>query len=155
VASGMPLGAMIARQEVSSWTPTTHGSTFGGNPVACAAALATIAVIDDGLVANAAAVGGYLKEKLTGLKTRHRVVSDVRGLGLMIGVEFAKSDASRAPDAKLRDLVMHKCFYKGLLLLSCGESTLRFCPPLIVKKEEADLAVALFDSAINEAVGAN
>jgi 4-aminobutyrate aminotransferase len=155
VASGMPLGAMIAREEISSWRRSTHGSTFGGNPVACAAALATIALINDGLVANAAAVGGYLKEQLTGLKNNHRVVSDVRGLGLMIGVEFAKSDAGRAPDAKLCDAVMHKCFQKGLLLLSCGESTLRFCPPLIVKKEEADVAVAIFDSAIKEAAGAN
>jgi 4-aminobutyrate aminotransferase len=155
VASGMPLGAMIAREEISSWRRSTHGSTFGGNPVACAAALATIAVINDGLVANAAAVGDYLKEQLTGLKNKHRVVSDVRGLGLMIGVEFAKSDAGRAPDAKLCDAVMHNCFQKGLLLLSCGESTLRFCPPLIVKKEEADVAVAIFDSAIDEAAGVN
>jgi 4-aminobutyrate aminotransferase len=152
IASGMPLGAMIAREEVSSWSRSTHGSTFGGNPVACAAALATLAVIEDGLVANAAAVGGYLKEKLTQLQNKHAVVSDVRGLGLMIGVEFAKNDPGRAPDAKLRDRVMHKCFEKGLLLLSCGESTLRFCPPLIVQKEEADIAVAIFDTAIREAL---
>ncbi len=152
IASGMPLGAMIAREEISSWSQTTHGSTFGGNPVACAAALATLAVIEDGLVANAAAVGGYLKQKLSQLQGKHAVVSDVRGLGLMIGVEFAKRDPSRAPDAKLRDRVMHKCFEKGLLLLSCGESTLRFCPPLIVRKEEADIAVAIFDTAIREAL---
>jgi 4-aminobutyrate aminotransferase len=152
IASGMPLGAMIARQEVSTWSRGAHGSTYGGNPVACAAALATIAVIEDGLVANAAAVGGYLKEKLAELKNRHTVISDVRGLGLMVGVEFAKSDAGRTPDAKLRDRVMQECFQRGLLLLSCGESTLRFCPPLIVKEEQADVAVAIFDSAINEAL---
>jgi 4-aminobutyrate aminotransferase len=152
IASGMPLGAMIARQEVSTWTRSTHGSTYGGNPVACAAALATIAVIEDGLVANAAAVGGYLKERLTALRSRHATISDVRGLGLMIGVEFAKTDADRTPDGRLRDRVMQACFHKGLLLLGCGESTLRFCPPLIVKKEEADVAVAIFDTAIAEAL---
>jgi 4-aminobutyrate aminotransferase len=152
IASGMPLGAMIARHEVSSWSRSTHGSTYGGNPVACAAALATIAVIEDGLVANAAVVGTYLKEKLAELKNRHGVISDVRGLGLMVGVEFAKSDSSRAPDGKLRDRVMQACFQKGLLLLGCGESTLRFCPPLIVKKEEVEVAVAIFDRAISETV---
>jgi 4-aminobutyrate aminotransferase len=152
IASGMPLGAMIARQEVSSWNRSSHGSTFGGNPVACAAALATLAVIEDGLVANAATVGGYLKEKLNRLKSKHAVVSDVRGLGLMVGVEFAKSDPGRTPDAQLRDRVMQNCFHKGLLLLGCGESTLRFCPPLIVKEADADAAVEIFDSAINEAL---
>jgi 4-aminobutyrate aminotransferase len=152
IASGMPLGAMIARAKVSSWSASSHGSTFGGNPVACAAALATIAVIEDGLVANAAAVGGYLKEQLAQLQNKHAVIGDVRGLGLMIGVEFAENGARRVPDARLRDRVMQKCFEKGLLLLSCGESTLRFCPPLIVKKEEADIAVGLFDSAITEAL---
>ena len=151
IASGMPLGAMIARSEISTWTRSTHGSTFGGNPVACAAALATIAVIEEGLVANAAEVGAYLKEKLTGLKAKYPAISDVRGLGLMIGVEFAKPDASDAPDAQIRDRIMRKSFEKGLLLLSCGESTLRFCPPLIVTKEEADRAVAIFDAAIGEA----
>jgi 4-aminobutyrate aminotransferase len=151
IASGMPLGAMIARDEISTWTHGTHGSTFGGNPVACAAALATIAVIEDGLVANAAEVGAYLKERLTQLKAKHPVLSDVRGLGLMIGVEFAKPGADGAPDAKLRNHIMQRCFEKGLLLLSCGESTLRFCPPLIVKKAEADRAVEIFDAAIREA----
>jgi 4-aminobutyrate aminotransferase len=151
IASGMPLGAMIAREEISSWTRSTHGSTFGGNPVACAAALATIAVIEDGLMANAAEVGPYLKEKLTGLKAKYPVISDVRGLGLMIGVEFAKLDAGAAPDAQRRDRVMRISFEKGLLLLSCGESTLRFCPPLLVKKEEVDRAVEIFDAALGEA----
>jgi 4-aminobutyrate aminotransferase len=151
IASGMPLGAMIAREEISTWIRGTHGSTFGGNPVACAAALATLAVIEQGLVANAADVGAYLKEKLTDLKAKYPVISDVRGLGLMIGVEFARPDGSDAPDAQLRDRIMRKSFERGLLLLSCGESTLRFCPPLIVKKAEADQALAIFDAAIGEA----
>jgi len=148
IASGMPLGAMIARDEISTWTRGTHGSTFGGNPVACAAALATIQVIEDGLVENAEQVGGYLREKLTELQSAHSVIKEVRGLGLMIGVEFAKPDAKRTPDPKLRDQIMQTCFEQGLLLLNCGESTLRFCPPLIVNREQVEAAVAIFDAAI-------
>ena len=151
IASGMPLGAMIARDEVSTWARGTHGSTFGGNPVACAAALATISLLEEGLVKNAAVVGGFLKDKLTALRSRYSEISDVRGLGLMIGVEFEHSDASHAPDGKLRDRVMQKCFEKGLLLLSCGESTLRFCPPLIVTEGQAATAVQLFEAAVAEA----
>jgi 4-aminobutyrate aminotransferase len=150
IASGMPLGAMIARDEVSTWTHSTHGSTFGGNPVACAAALATIALIEEGLVDNAAKVGAVLKEKLITLKDRHAVIGDVRGLGLMLGVDFERSDGSHAADGKRRDRVMQKCFEKGLLLLSCGPSTLRFCPPLIVTDQEVATATEIFDAAIRE-----
>ena len=152
IASGMPLGAMIARSEISTWTPGTHGSTFGGNPVACAAALATIAVIEDGLLQNANDVGGYLKAELQELQAKHAIIGDVRGLGLMIGVEFIRTDGSGMPDAALRDQAMNKCFEKGLLLLGCGESTLRFCPPLIVTKEESAKAVEIFDEALCEVI---
>ena len=148
IASGMPLGAMIARAEISTWTRSSHGSTFGGNPVACAAALATIELLEEGLVENAAKVGAILKDQLAALKGRHAVIGDVRGLGLMIGAEFVTRDGAHIPDAQLRDRVMQKCFEKGLLLLSCGESTLRFCPPLIVTAEEVKTAVAIFDAAV-------
>jgi len=151
IASGMPLGAMIARNEISTWTRGTHGSTFGGNPVACAAALATIQIIEDGLVENAAQVGGYLKKKLAKLQNTPSVIKEVRGLGLMIGVEFAKTDTHRMPDPKLRDQVMLTCFEQGLLLLNCGESTVRFCPPLIVNREDVNAAVAIFETAIKAA----
>jgi 4-aminobutyrate aminotransferase len=151
IASGMPLGAMIAREEISTWTRSTHGSTFGGNPVACAAALATINLIEDGLIKNAGEVGDYLKESLTKLRSLHPRMSDVRGLGLMIGVEFAQKDGKR--DAKFRDQVMAKSFDQGLLLLSCGESTIRFCPPLIVKRDEVDTAVGIFDAVLTELAG--
>ena len=151
IASGMPLGAMIAREEISTWTRSTHGSTFGGNPVACAAALATIDLIEDGLIKNAGEVGNYLKESLTKLRSLHPRMSDVRGLGLMIGVEFAQDDGK--PDAKFRDQVMAKSFDHGLLLLSCGESTIRFCPPLIVKRDEVDTAVGIFDAVLTELAG--
>ncbi|MBI2538480.1 MAG: acetyl ornithine aminotransferase family protein [Deltaproteobacteria bacterium] len=150
IASGLPLGAMIARSDISSWTPGTHGSTFGGNPVACAAALATIELLENGLVRNAAEVGAYLKERLVELRGKHPVMSDVRGLGLMIGVELAKTDSARTPDSQLRDRVMRKAFEKGLLLLGCGESTIRFCPPLIVTKAEAATAVEIFASTLKE-----
>jgi 4-aminobutyrate aminotransferase len=151
IASGMPLGAMIARSEISTWTRGTHGSTFGGNPVACAAALATIKLLEEGLVANAAEAGIYLKENLANLRSAHPRISDVRGLGLMIGVEFAQDEGR--PDPKLRDAVMSKCFENGLLLLNCGESTIRFCPPLIVSREDVDIAVRIFDSVLAELGG--
>ena len=150
IASGLPLGAMIARSDISSWTPGTHGSTFGGNPVACAAALATIELLENGLVRNAAEVGAYLKERLVELKEKHAAMSDVRGLGLMIGVELAKTDSARTPDSQLRDQVMRRSFEKGLLLLGCGESTIRFCPPLIITKAEADTAVDIFAATLKE-----
>jgi 4-aminobutyrate aminotransferase len=150
IASGMPLGAMIARDEISTWTRGIHGSTFGGNPVACAAALVTIQLIEDELLANAAQIGGYLKDKLTNLQAAHDVISEVRGLGLMIGVEFGKAGTNRTPDPKLRDQVMLRCFDHGLLLLNCGESTIRFCPPLIVSRSEVDTAVAIFEDAVTQ-----
>ena len=150
IASGMPLGTMIAREEISTWTRGAHGSTFGGNPVACAAALATIQLIEDGLIENAARTGGYLKDQLTTLQRKYRAISDVRGLGLMIGVEFSKTDKSRAPDPKLRDQVMQQCFEHGLLLLNCGESTLRFCPPLIVNRKDVDRAIEVFGQTVEE-----
>jgi 4-aminobutyrate aminotransferase len=151
IASGMPLGAMIARKEISTWTRSTHGSTFGGNPVACAAALTTIALIEDGLVHNASEIGHHLKGRLTKLRSSHKRINDVRGLGLMIGVEFAQANGKRAAD--FRDQVMIKSFEKGLLLLGCGQSTIRFCPPLIVKREDVDTAVGIFGAVLAELGG--
>jgi 4-aminobutyrate aminotransferase len=151
IASGMPLGAMIAREEISTWTRGTHGSTFGGNPVACVAALATIRLIEEGLVKNASEVGSYLKENLAKLRSMHPRISDVCGLGLMIGVAFVHTDGK--PDARLRDQVMLQCFEKGLLLLSCGDSTIRFCPPLIVKRAEVDISVGIFDTVLTDLNG--
>jgi 4-aminobutyrate aminotransferase len=150
IASGMPLGAMIARADISTWPSSTHGSTFGGNPVACAAALATLDLLQEGLVQNAAKMGAALKDQLAALKGHHKVIGDVRGLGLMIGVDFEKDDGRHAPDGQLRDRVMRKCFEKGLLLLSCGDSTLRFCPPLIVTEDETKTAVEIFDTAVSD-----
>ena len=150
IASGMPLGAMIAREEISTWTRSTHGSTFGGNPVACAAALATLEIIEDGLVENAAAQGDRLKKRLMELKDKHRMIKDVRGLGLMVGVEFQRVDGSGVADPRLRDEVVRRCFESGLLLLGCGESTVRMCPPLIVSAAEVDVAVKIFGAVIDK-----
>lgn len=149
IASGMPLGAMIARGDISSWTPGSHGSTFGGNPVACAAALATIALLEEGLIENAAVVGSYLMEKLNRLKAGYPVIGDVRGKGLMVGVELVRKDDG-APDPEARNRVVRECFEEGLLLLPCGENTIRFSPPLILKKEEVDVGIEIFASVLRE-----
>jgi 4-aminobutyrate aminotransferase len=140
IASGLPLGAMIARGDISTWKPGNHGSTFGGNPVACAAALATVELIENGLMANAAEVGNYLKERLAQLKNKQPAIRDVRGMGLMVGVELT--------EAELRNRVVRSAFENGLLLLGCGESAIRFCPPLIVTKNEVDIAVEIFSSLL-------
>jgi 4-aminobutyrate aminotransferase len=142
IASGLPLGAMIARSEISTWKHGNHGSTFGGNPVACAAALATIELIEDGLMKNAAEAGAYLKEKLARLKTSRSAIADVRGMGLMVGVEFASAEE--------RERVVRAAFEKGLLLLGCGDRVIRFCPPLIVGKAEIDTAVEIFSSVLKQ-----
>jgi len=118
--------------------------------VACAAALATIALLEDGLVKNAAQVGGYLKKRLEQLTATFPAISDVRGLGLMIGVELANQDGAKTPDAELREKVIQRAFEKGLLLLGCGQSTVRFSPPLIVTQREADTAVEIFASTLKE-----
>ncbi len=140
IASGLPLGAMIARSEISTWKHGNHGSTFGGNPVACAAALATIELVENGLMKNAAEAGAYLKEKLARLKMSRSTISDVRGMGLMVGVEFASAEE--------RERAVLASFEKGLLLLGCGDRVIRFCPPLIVTKAEIDIGVEIFSSVV-------
>jgi 4-aminobutyrate aminotransferase len=144
IASGMPLGAMVARAEImESWGIGAHGSTYGGNPVACAAALATIELLESGLVENAAARGAQAMAALRELQARFsKSVIDVRGLGLMIGVEFA--------DPKLAEEVQWACFQRGLLVLECGVQTVRLCPPLIVSAGDIETGVRIFGEAIAE-----
>ncbi len=152
IASGMPLGAIIARNELMTWPRGAHASTFGGNPVSCAAALATLDLLEQELIANAAQVGQLLKQLLTELARKHPIIGDVRGLGLMIGVELVHSQGERAglplPEAAQR--VVQACFRKGLLLLTCGESTLRLCPPLVIDEQDARTAVRLIGEALGE-----
>ncbi len=151
IASGLPLGAMIARKRLMTWPPGAHASTFGGNPVACAAALATIRLLEEGLVENAARVGAYMLQRLREMQERHPSMGDVRGLGLMIGVELVRDRQTKARAANLRDWVVQRAFEKGLLLLGAGVNVVRFMPPLIITEEIADEGLAIFEEALTEA----
>jgi 4-aminobutyrate aminotransferase len=148
IASGMPISAVVARDDVMKWNDGGHGSTFGGNPVSCAAALATLKLLQDGLVDNAGRVGAHLIEKLKGLQRKHRLIGDVRGLGLMVGVEIVSDPESRAPAPKERHAIIVAAFERGLLTLPCGASTIRLSPPLIATQADADKAVSILDAAL-------
>jgi 4-aminobutyrate aminotransferase len=148
IASGMPLGALLARDEVMQWRSGGHGSTFGGNPVSVAAARATFDLLEGGLVDNAARVGERLIGLLRSRLTRHEVVGDVRGLGLMIGVEIVRDRRGREPAPDLRERVLEEAFRRGLLLLGCGQSTIRLAPPLIVDETDVETAAGILDEAI-------
>ncbi len=148
IASGMPLGICMTKAEVMDWVPGSHASTFGGNPVSIAAAIATMDIIEREAMANAARVGGLMLERLNGWKKTHRLVGDVRGRGLMIGIELVKDKATREPAAALRNKVETLAFERGLMLLGCGETTLRLSPPLIVKEEEAMVALDILEDAL-------
>lgn len=148
IGSGMPIGACTARADIMDWHKGAHASTFGGNPVAIASALKTIELLEGGLVANSGEVGGYLKAGLEKLKEKYECIGDVRGMGLMLGVEFVTDKASRKPDAALRDRIEMACFERGLIILGCGTSTIRWSPPLILTKENVDVALEIFDDAI-------
>jgi len=131
------------------WKPGAHASTFGGNPVAIAAALKTIELLERELVANAADVGAYLKRGLQKLMSKHECIGDVRGMGFMLGVEFVKDRTSRRPDIELRDRVEVASFERGLILLGAGTNTIRWSPPLILTRENVDVALEIFDDAIS------
>jgi 4-aminobutyrate aminotransferase len=148
IASGLPIGVCVARADLMNWKPGAHASTFGGNPVAVAAALKTIELLERELVANSADVGGYLKRGLEKLMSKYDCIGDVRGLGMMIGVEFIKDQTTRTPDPDLRDRVEVASFERGLILLGCGPNTIRWSPPLILTKENVDVALEIFDDAI-------
>ncbi|NDJ33486.1 MAG: acetyl ornithine aminotransferase family protein [Chloroflexi bacterium] len=152
LASGMPLGALIARESVMSWQPGSHGSTFGGNPVCCAAAVATLDVIENGLMQNAAQVGGYLMQHALELAARHDCIVDVRGKGLMLGLEIA--DTTGEPVPELRNRIVDEAFHEGLLLLGAGESVLRLMPPLMIDEATVDTAVTRMEAAFNRAEAA-
>jgi 4-aminobutyrate aminotransferase len=153
IASGLPLGVTAAKADVMAWTPGAHASTFGGNPVSCAASLATIKLLRDHLVKNAAEVGAHLLDRLLAIADKHPSIGQVRGKGLMIGVEFVKDRATkeRAPD--VRDAVVHEAFRRGLLVLGCGRNALRLSPPLVLSKSQADTAVEILDQVITAVEG--
>ena len=146
IANGLPLGAIVARADVMDWPSGSHASTFGGNPVACASALATLSLIERRYMANADHRGNQLKEALRGLAERHPCVKEVRGLGLMVGMEI---QSEGRPDPDLRDRIIDLAFHRGLLLLPCGASTIRFCPPLCLTARQVEIGVQLLDRALS------
>jgi 4-aminobutyrate aminotransferase len=153
IASGLPLGVTCARADIMTWPPGAHASTFGGNPVACAAANATIALLKGSLVANAAAVGARLMDGLRELQKKHPIIGDVRGIGLMIGIELVRDRATkeRAPEA--RNALVQAMFRRGVLTLGAGLNAMRLAPPLVLSQAQADRVLTIFDDALAEVVG--
>ena len=156
LASGLPMGLVVARRRhMEKWKRGAHGNTFGGNPLCCAAALATLELVQREYAANAAAVGEYFMARLRELQQRFPCIGDVRGKGLMIGVELVSDRASKAPARALCDAVLTRAFHNGLLLLACGVSTLRFIPPLMINRAHVDEALQLTERALQEALALN
>jgi 4-aminobutyrate aminotransferase len=152
IGSGLPIGATVARASLMDWKPGAHASTFGGNPVCIAAALKTIELLEGGLVKNSADVGGYLKSELEKLMKKYDCIGDVRGMGMMLGVEFVTDKASNTPAPELRDRVEVACFERGLIILGAGSNAIRWSPPLILTRENVDVAIEIFDQAITASV---
>ena len=150
IASGMPLGVCMSKAEVMDWVPGSHASTFGGNPISLAAALATVDILNREGIANAAKVGAKMLERLHGWKKAHPLVGDVRGRGLMIGVELVKDKTTREPVTELRNRVEAVAFEKGLVILGCGETSIRLCPPLIVSEDEAMVGLDILEDALTQ-----
>jgi 4-aminobutyrate aminotransferase len=153
LGSGLPIGMTVARRRhMEKWKRGAHGNTFGGNPVACAAALATLELVEQEYAANAAVVGDYFMERLRELQNRFGCIGEVRGKGLMIGVELVEDRVSRKPARELVERVLTRAFHNGLLLLSCGVSTVRFIPPLMIDRGHVDEAMVLLETALTEAL---
>jgi 4-aminobutyrate aminotransferase len=148
IGSGLPIGVCVARADIMDWHKGAHASTFGGNPVCIASALKTIELLENGLTENAAVVGEYLQNGLRSLMKKYDCIGDVRGLGLMVGVEFVESKETMQAAPELRDKIEMACFNRGLIILGCGANTIRWSPPLILSKENVDVALEIFDAAI-------
>lgn len=151
IASGMPLSAMISKASIMNWTPGAHASTFGGNPVCIAASLATLRLLEGGYMANATRIGEFIMHRTAGWRERHKIVGEVRGKGLMIGIEFVRNQKTKEKAPDLRNKIVQSAFEKGLLVLGSGDTTLRLCPPLMIDEEQADCAVRILDECISEA----
>jgi 4-aminobutyrate aminotransferase len=150
IASGMPLGAMVSQSEVMDWVPGSHASTFGGNPISCQAALTTIELLEGGLIENAARIGDYILEKLRELQKQFELIGDVRGKGLMIGIELVKDRETKKKALEEKDKMIQACFEKGLLILGCGENVIRLIPPLIITQNEADTALTILEEVLKK-----
>ncbi|MBI4668166.1 MAG: acetyl ornithine aminotransferase family protein [Elusimicrobia bacterium] len=151
IASGMPLGVMLAPKSLMTWPSGAHASTFGGNPVSCEAALATIKLLEESLMKNAETQGRYLMTQLKKLQQEYEFIGDVRGLGLMAGMEFITDRQTKKRAAKLRDFVVNECYKAGLLILGCGPNSLRFCPALTVTSEEIDQGLDILRQVLKKA----
>ncbi len=151
IASGLPLGATVARADLMTWPPGAHASTFGGNPVACRAALATIALLEEGLVENAARMGAHMMNRLREWPRRFPIVGDVRGLGLMIGIELVRDQHTKEKAPRLRDEVVRLAFARGLLVLGAGDNSIRLCPPLVVSRDQCDFAIETLEECLQTA----
>lgn len=155
LGSGMPIGVVVAKRSImQKWSRGAHGNTFGGNPVCCAAALATLDLVEREYRANAAKVGHYFMKALASLADRYPVIGEVRGLGLMIGMELVTDKASRAPARKLCDALITRAYHNGLILLACGQSTVRFMPPLMIDEADVDEALELLDLSLSQTLAA-
>ena len=152
IASGMPLGATVARADLMTWPPGAHASTFGGNPVCCAAALATIALLEEGLIENAARMGAHIRSRIDNWPARFPTVGQVRGLGLMIGIEMVRDQQTREKAPQIRDRVVDLAFDRGLLVLGAGENSIRLCPPLVVTRDQCDFAIDTLEECLKLAV---
>jgi len=152
IASGLPLGVVIARSALMAWPAGAHASTFGGNPVACAASLATITLIRQQLMKNAADVGGHLLAAVKELMKKHQLIGDVRGRGLMIGIELVRDRQTKERAVTERDRVVLECFRRGLLVLGAGRNAIRLSPPLVLTRDQADTAVRILDEALSDVV---
>ncbi len=148
IASGVPLGACIARKSIMTWERGAHGNTYGGNPLSCAAGVKTVELIQREYLQNAAEAGQYTLDALQEIATRHPSIGDVRGIGLMIGVEFVKNKETKEYAPELRDAVVHRGFERGLLLLGCSKSVIRIAPPLCISKAEIDEGLEVFEEAV-------
>lgn len=149
IASGIPFGAVIARKSVMSWPKGSHGNTYGGNPISCVAASATIEQIEKHYLKNTNETGPYTIQKLKEIQSRHPSIGDVRGIGFMIGVDFVEDPISKKPAAELRNRVERLAFERGLLLLGCGKSVIRISPPLCTTKEQIDEGLNIFEEAVS------
>lgn len=150
IASGVPLGVMIARKSLVTWKKGTHGNTYGGNPLACTAALTTIDLVEKEFLANAAETGAFARQQLQNLQKKHPCIGEVRGIGLMIGLEFIYNNEHKTPAPQLRDRVVDTAFEHGLLLLGCGSSVIRIAPPLCITKAEIDEGIQILDTVLTE-----
>ena len=148
IASGIPLGAIMARRSIVTWPLGSHGNTYGGNPIACAAGLATVDLIREQYLDNAAVVGNFALERLREIQERHPTIGQVRGIGLMIGVEFVTDRETKEPAHDFRETIVEEAFKRGLLTLGCGESTIRISPALSITRQEMEDSLAIFEEAI-------